>query len=230
METAAATAIGTTAATAFQTVPVPGSTVGVDSTFTCCPAALSVQLMCPTALQTASGQLAAAVCPVRMALGGTTKTWSDVSSDVVAFFRPRMLTAGKLALRGVQMDSFPLSMAEVSNFLPYRNESDAAASVWSNEVVPRGWAPIVIVNPDTANLSILVSIEWRVRFDISNPAVSSHTHHGVTSDYAWDQHIKRASDALPGVVDIVGKVANLGIAGINGVRALRNAAVAAELM
>lgn len=82
-----------------------------------------------------------------------------------------------------------------------------------------------ISNPQLAQISLLITVEWRVRFDISNPAVASHTHHGVSSDLSWERAIRRASDALPGVVDIVQKVANVGVAGVQGYKAISAAAM-----
>lgn len=210
--------INSTNATKFQPIAAPGGNVEsrADSTFTCCPAAVSCQVMGKTNLQQADGQLAAAVIPARMDLRGDSRTWEDVGKQVVSYFRPRLMSAGKLSLRGVQMDSHPLSMADVSEFLPMEPVATeyTPSDGWKDANSPQfcGWAPMAIYNPDKADLSILVSIEWRVRFDINNPAVSSHSHHGVTTDHAWEQHLKRAHSALPGVLDIVEKVANTGAA------------------
>ncbi len=216
----AATAIGSTPATGFHFAPFPGGasdlTGRTQTTFTCCPAAISVQMIGPEALQTAAGQLAAAVVPARMDLIDDTRTWEEIQTDITSFFRPRLMSAGKLTLRGVQMDSFPLSMADVSSFEPLihntPNPNNPTISAWNaDSPTPRGWAPMAFVNPSGATLQMLIAVEWRVRFDVSNPAVASHSHHGVSSDQSWDQHIRRAADALPGVLDIVEKVANTGI-------------------
>jgi hypothetical protein len=168
--------------------------------------------MCPTALQTATGMVAAAVVPARLDLSDDTRTWSQLEGLFLSYFRPRLMTAGKLALRGVQMDSHPLSMADVSEFLNLAPGLPAGPIVWDQGLgaKPSGWAPIVIYNPDRAALNLLVCIEWRVRFDIGNPAVSSHVHHGVTDDHSWDNQIRRATAVLPGVIDIVERVANTG--------------------
>jgi hypothetical protein len=131
------------------------------------------------------------------------------------------MSGGKLALRGVQMDSHPLSMSDVSEFTGLTSITDATnqggtgAVAWNDDpykVDPSGWAPMVIYNPTNEPLALLVAIEWRVRFDISNPAVSSHAHHGVSSDASWEKHIAAATRQLPGVLDIVEKVANTGMA------------------
>lgn len=217
-ESAGTGAIGSTAATKFQVVKAPGGNQNDrhNSTFTCCPAAISCQVMGKTNLQNADGQLAAAVVPARMDLYDDARAWDAIGQDLVSFFRPRLLSAGKLSLRGIQMDSHPLSMADVSEFLPMENTTASVTPTggWNGQDKPHflGWAPMCVYNPQEADLSILVSIEWRVRFDLNNPAVSSHSHHGVTTDAAWDQHIRRAHSILPGVLDIVEKVANTGVA------------------
>ena len=205
--------------TGFHYAPFPGGTsVGApnQTTFTCCPAAISVQIMGPEALLEAGGQMAAAVVPARLDLTGDTRTWDEVQTLITSYFRPRLLSAGKITLRGVQMDSHPLSMSDVSSFEPLLhsppNPNMVDAAVWDeNQPYPCGWAPLAFVNPTGAPLQLLIAVEWRVRFDVGNPAVSSHQHHGVSTDLGWDQQIRRASDALPGVVDIVERVANTGM-------------------
>ena len=214
--------------TQYYTVGAPSSTTGgPTSSFTCVPAAISVQLMNPGALQTTSGIMEAAACPAQLALGGNTITYNGVAQQFISYFKPRLMSAGKLALRGVQVDSYPLSMADISQFrdcaiFPTSNDSASAPAIeWLgstagtigvNSLTPMGWAPIVVHNPQTQPLEFLVTIEWRVRFDISNPAVSSHKHHGVSTDKAWDDGIKRAVNLGHGVMDIAERVANYGAA------------------
>lgn len=222
--------ISSTSATNFWAAPAPGSRTDANSTFTCCPSAISVQAMCPVALQNANGLMYAAVAPAQYKLGGSTYTWPDVRSKMLSFFRPRILTAGKLALRGIQMDSMPLSMSQVSEFLEYSPSASSGPSTWPDGVEPIGWAPLLFANPSGEEMQYFVTIEWRVRFDISNPAVSAHQHHGVSSDAEWDHMIRRATAALPGVIDIVSKVADIGVAGVQGVAAIRGAAVAGALL
>jgi hypothetical protein len=118
-------------------------------------------------------------------------------------------------------------MSDVSDFRghylhPGSNSANGTPpGQWSNtanNLDPEGWAPMAIYNPNNTPLSLLVTVEWRVRFDISNPAVSSHTHHGVSSDIAWEKKIAQATNELPGVLDIVDKVASSGAAMMHGMR------------
>jgi hypothetical protein len=221
--------IGGSASTGFYGIPLPiaDTLAGPSGGGTLCPAAVSVQILGNDSLQTANGQLAAAVCPVRMDFRGTTRTWSDIESQFISYFRPRLMSAGKIVLRGVQMDSHPLSMSDVSSFRGAKevtaalNPAGVVPAAWSLDAAPYdtcGWAPMVIYNPDNTSLSLLITMEWRVRFDISNPAVASHSHHGVSSDVAWEKHIAAATRQLPGVLDIVEKVATTGMAVASMVR------------
>jgi hypothetical protein len=258
----AKSSIGTNNISEMWTIPPPGaSTNGVFaeedpagawefnqhySNTTVVPSAISVQIICPESLQTAGGQAVAAVCPVRLDLCGTDKSWKTVGDELLSYFRPRVLTGGKLALRGVQLDSMPLSMTDCSDFRElYGIDPHTAAPTqlcWSNDpkvqgvppvfppfttpqttfnvpIHPEGWAPLVYYSPYNASrvadarveMSFLVTTEWRVRFDISNPASSSHVMHPCTTDQQWHNHIQRAQSALPGVLDIVEKVASTGI-------------------
>jgi hypothetical protein len=195
----------------------PGGTS--DTGFTCCPSAFSVQILNPNALQTTNGIGFMGACPVQLALGGNTGTWQGIADQFTAYMAPRMVSAGKLALRGVQIDSYPLNMNAISSFQGLVANAEGQQFTWlgdtssgPNSLNPVGWAPIVVYNPSNVALNYLVCTEWRVRFDIDNPAVSSHTHHPVASDKEWDAHIKRALSMGHGVVDIVERVANSGAA------------------
>jgi hypothetical protein len=119
-------------------------------------------------------------------------------------------------------------MADISDFRPLLEAEGVKDTRWSitapeNETHrpfhPEGWAPMVYYNSYNAGvdstqrkeMTFLVCTEWRVRFDLANPACASHTHHGVTDDRAWDTHIKKAVALLPGVIDITEKVLTAGV-------------------
>lgn len=202
--------------TFMHAIPFPGNGSLAGTGISAAPAAVSVQVMNPNPLQTTKGIVAGAVCPTQLDLRGRTETWADFGTDFISFMRPRLMSAGKLSLRGVQMDSYPLNMSALSDFRPVLDNVDTAIT-WSsaNLMHPQGFAPIVVINEASADdpplaLNFLVSVEWRVRFDIGNPAVSSHVHHGVSSDQHWDNLIRQAVSRGPGVIDIVERVANVG--------------------
>lgn len=192
-------------------VPAPFASNLIGSSFTCVPAAISVQVMSPGPLVGVEGQVAMAVCPTQLDVNARTETWNDLSTEIVSYMRPRLCAVPKLALRGVHMDSYPLNMAAVSEFSPLVYTLSGVTFPMDDSIVrPIGFAPLVLVNQNTATLNLLVSVEWRVRFDIGNPAVASHQHHGVTPDSIWNKCINTAVALGNGVRDIADVTANLG--------------------
>ncbi|APG78107.1 hypothetical protein [Beihai weivirus-like virus 21] len=186
---------------------------GLGDAATLVPSALSVQIMCPTALQSASGIVYAGVMNTQTAIAGRNETWDSYMEKFVQFQNPRLLAASKLALRGVQINSYPLNMTEVSKFTPLCKLADSSAFTLDGaSIEPAGWAPIVIFNPSGASLELLITMEFRVRFDLDHPASASHTHHPVASDALWDRMVKGAVALGNGVVDIADVVANTGMA------------------
>lgn len=217
--------------TTISNIPLPGVGHAADATtditsLTCVPSAFSVQVMNTNALQTTQGLVYAAVCPTMLSMIDNTRTWSDFEGDFVSYMKPRLMSMPKLALRGVQMNSYPLNMSAVSNFEGASYKSDGVAT-WASSAGLRGaqfiagWAPIVIVNTGHATdpLTVAVTVEWRVRFDMANPAVASHTHHPVTPDRIWDNMVRTASALGNGVRDIADVVASAGQA-VQSLRAI----------
>jgi hypothetical protein len=124
------------------------------------------------------------------------------------------LSGGKLALKGVTCSSYPLDMTEYSSFLPL--VTTGAAVTWNDTFGgPAAMAPIVFVQntAPAATLDFLVTIEWRVRFDVGNPACASHTYHPPTSDSDYSRVIHAMQAMGHGVEDIeeaVGVAATIG--------------------
>lgn len=193
-----------------QTTTVDLSGLGEAATLV--PAALTVQIMCPTALQTASGIIYAGVMNTQAAIGGRTDTWTDYMDKFVQFQNPRLLAASKLALRGVEINSYPLNMTEVSKFTALQKVSDSSYVYSKDRAEPVGWAPIVVYNPGGAVMELLITVEYRVRFDLDHPASGSHSHHPVASDSVWDKMTQGAVSLGNGVMDIADVVANTGMA------------------
>lgn len=185
---------------------------GLGDAATLVPAALSVQIMCPTALNSASGIVYAGVMNTQAAITDRTESWNSYMEKFVQFQNPRLLAASKLALRGVQINSYPLNMSEVSKFSPLSRYSDAAVTYIAGQPEPVGWAPIAVFNPGGATLELLITVEYRVRFDLDHPASSSHVHHPVASDGLWDKLCRNAAALGNGVIDIADVVANTGMA------------------
>ncbi|APG75713.1 putative capsid protein [Beihai sobemo-like virus 8] len=195
----------------------PGLTAGAGtSAITVVPSALSVQILNGEALQTTNGILAAGVVKTQLALQGRTETWEAFSNRFLAYMAPRLMSAGKLALKGVQMNSYPLNMNVLSYFAPLDPTVFSGNITWKSgenfQIYPEGWAPMCILNQDAVDITYLIAQEWRVRFDLANPAASAHRHHGVTSDGLWDKMVSMASALGHGVQDLPEFIANVGSA------------------
>ena len=187
-----------------------GST-GFDGA-TMVPSAFSVQVMNPNALQTTSGIIYIGRMKTQPALRDSAITWQTFADNFVSYNSPRLCSAGKLALRGVQVDAIPYNFNVLSSFSQRSRDvvgpiqqfhwdgigAGSAAGMLSN----RGFAPIVVYNPNGVSLQYLVTTEWRVRFDPTNPAQASHRHHPVTSDSLWDRVVGAMESAGHGVSDI----------------------------
>lgn len=190
---------------------MPFATNGVA--FEWCPAALTVQLMNSNPLQTTEGVVLATRVNQQCDFSDSTETWDQTFGNIMNFFPPRLCSAGKLALRGVECDAYPLNMSDFSNFSPARIGVGDNDFTWSGDVMtPAGLSPIVVYQPgaSTVELTYVVTIEWRVRFDPLNPASGSHSHHDSTPDSWWNAAIKSASEQAHGIKDIVENVANIG--------------------
>jgi len=177
------------------------------------PAAFSIQVMNTDPVSSASGMLYIGRCKnkVHLAESDLTRTWADLADDLVAYSNPRMCSAGKLALRGVQVDAVPNNMSELAKFTT-RNEIAETNFTLSPTRADHqeGFNPIFVYNPDGANIQVLVCCEWRVRFDPSNPAYAGCRMHKPSSDAAWADTIERAVQLGSGAADIVEVVARAG--------------------
>lgn len=192
---------------------------GFGDAVTLVPAAVSVQVMNPEALQTTSGIVYAGRSTSQYKLAGDTRTWADLAEQFISFQRPRLCAAAKLAMRGVQIDAVPLNMNELSNFCTLRGQNvpGGAPITWNgtgdsfvSSGQPSGFSPIVVYNPNGITLQYLVSIEWRVRFDPANVAAGTHTMHPASSTNLWERVVSSVSALGNGVVDIADKVAIAG--------------------
>lgn len=195
---------------AFQ-IAMPMQGLGAAVTVT--PAAFSVQIMNPEALQTTEGIIYAGIMNTQAKIADRTETWDDWMDKFVEFQTPRLLSAAKLSLRGVQVNSYPLNMTEVSKFTRLAQDNDNTFTYNENGPEVSGWAPILVYNAggqSNPTLEYLVTCEWRVRFDLDHPASASHTHHPVASDMTWDKLMRAAVSLGNGVSDIVETVANVG--------------------
>lgn len=199
-----------------NTKPLNMPMAGLGDACEVVPAALTVQVMNPASLQTADGLFAMCRVNQQMDLGNTPAgtTYNDMAARVLSFYSPRLLTGGKLALRGVKCSSYPLDMSEYSDFRKVKYHVGPVS--WGQYQKPAALAPIVFiqdtpegVSPKT--LDFMVTIEWRVRFDPSNPATASHTYHDTLPDDAWNAVMKAEAAAGHAVRELSEDAATHGI-------------------
>lgn len=191
----------------------------LGSNTTWVPSAMTVQVMNPGALSTTSGVMYAGVSQTQLPVGGIGATWDTVAENFIQFQKPRLLAAGKLALRGVQASTYPLNMSEISNFTRRGGTVSDGNATWGSEISLVGFAPICFVNAGTTSsegvtvrspLEFLVTTEFRVRFDFANPASAAHVQHPIASDATWNSLMEKAVSLGHGVMDIADLVANVG--------------------
>lgn len=192
------------------------------SAVTMVPSAFTVQIMNPEALQTTKGIVYIGRSTAQYKLANDTRTWNELAGQFVSFMNPRLCSAGKLALRGVKVDSYPLNMSEFSNFCPEAPISGSAPlqnMTWdgsgtdaNTDGEPSAFAPIVVYNPNAVDMQYLITVEWRVRFDPAAAAAASHMFHKSTPMSVWDSVISSASSIGHGAMDIADVVAQVGTA------------------
>jgi hypothetical protein len=177
------------------------------------PAAFSIQILNPEALQTSNGMLYIGRCKnkVNISAGDLGNDFQSLCDNLVSYSNPRMCSAGKLALRGVQVDAVPNNMSLLADFTTLYQTSNGSFTMSEGlDEIQCGFNPIFLYNPKAVDIQVLVCCEWRVRFDPSNPAYATSRMHRPSSDASWAEHISRAVQMGSGVVDIVENVARMG--------------------
>lgn len=183
---------------------------------TAVPAAMTVQVMCPTALQTASGMVTMSLCTQALEyIDVTSVTTEALFDNLEAVNQPRLLTAGKLALRGVQADLYPLNMNLLSDFESLRQKDTSVTWEDGNGTSQlgakcAGFSPLYVRNRSGAELTYVITVEWRVRFQPTTIAAASHVYHQPASLSTWDNAVKAAVNMGHGVRDIAEVVAETG--------------------
>lgn len=175
------------------------------------PAAFSVQIMNPGALQQTEGIIYIGRIRTSLKLSDDLSTKVvDLANQLISYNNPRLCSAAKLAFRGVQIDLVPFNMSELANFTA--TSADSFTQYGANSPDPKGFAPAFVYNPGGLDLQFLYACEWRVRFDPSNPAQATHIHHPPATENAWAMAQRYAESIGNGVVDIADRVANTGMA------------------
>jgi hypothetical protein len=187
------------------------------------PSAFTVQIMNPTNLQGANGIARVGRLRFIPDILNDTRTWTAFAEQCSAFNFPRLCSGGKLALRGVKTDAVPFDMSELSNFSRLRPFTGPITVTYdqSSSIEPAGFAPIMVLMDDAMSLAggleVLITCEWRVRFDPSNPAQGTHRRYPVASDSTWNSVLAKMESCGHGVVDIAEDIAEMGaVAGAVG--------------
>lgn len=182
------------------------------------PAAFTIQVMNPKALQGANGVARIARLRFMPDLRDDTRTWEAFGEECSSYNQPRLCAAAKLALRGVKVDAMPFDMSALSGFTALKSYPAAITGVYNEDFAlePSGFAPIMMLMDDAmvtaGGLDVLVTCEWRVRFDPSNPAQGTHQRYPVSSDSTWNSILSKMERGGHGVVDIAEDIAEAGAA------------------
>jgi hypothetical protein len=194
------------------------SSFGVAMTWV--PAAITVQIMNPGALQTTSGMVYGGRVHTQLPLANDARTWDSLSDSLIQYQTPRLMSAGKLALKGVKCSALPFDMSDLTDFRAFQATSTGAIT-WDGDTSvalahgaqPSGFAPIFVVNTgDSLELEYLVTCEWRLRFDPNTPACSAHTFHPPAPLSVWNDAVAAAMRGGHGMEDIADAVADTGLA------------------
>lgn len=208
------------------------------------PAAYTVQCMNPAALQSTSGIAYASMTRQQLNWYESGLTGAAFEDQLIQVNPPRLLSAAKLSLRGVEADLMPASMSQLSEFRPATVSNTSAGSGADGDVQfnsagtdvshiqPDGFLPVYVVNPTPITLEFLVTVEYRVRFNVGNLAAASHRQYPHAPLNVWDRAVQAANNLGHGVRDIAEVVANAGQAynaASEAAGALRAAAKGASL-
>lgn len=195
---------------------------GAWAACTAVPAAFSIQVMNPGAVQTTSGIIYQGRFRTMPNYIDKTELVGDAANDWLSYNAPRLTSAAKLAFRGTHVDAVPFNMSKLSDFNPFFTVPAGPHTLSSGAERPVGFAPIGVYNPNELQLQFLVCCEWRVRFDPSNPAQAAHRLHPPASDWTWGKALKMLENGAHGVKDIVETVSQFGSFGQQALRAARS--------
>lgn len=184
-------------------IPIPGAES--SGFLECVPAAISVQIMNDTALQTADGVFYVSRMKTNISDPDTadSRTVGSMANALISYSPPRILTGSKLALRAVQINAVPGDMTDLSEFTPIANYNSVNGVSWSGKQGFSGFNPIYVYNPNVKTLQYLVAVEWRVRVSPYNPLSSAVVSHQPTPDTMWSDIIDTAQRIGHGVVDVI---------------------------
>ncbi len=202
------------------------ATLNFGRACTVVPAAFTVQIVNGSSISSENqGPVYIGTSDTQLNLAGDTRSWFTLASQLVQMKAPRVCMSTKLAFRGVKVSAAPMNMSELANFYHF-NDDVSSGSAFNNTTWdggtsderangrPCGFTPIFVYNPSAVNLTYLVTVEYRMRFDLTNPASAGHTAHKPGSFAAWSaatldpglRAVKDISDTVARVGQAVGAV------------------------
>lgn len=184
------------------------------------PAAYTLQILNGESLQATTGIVCGGRVGTQLVLANAFRTWDQLADELVQFQKPRLMSAAKLSLRGVQCNAMPLDMSDLADFRPHQacfagnftwDGSDATSN---SNLQFQGFQPIFVRNDKAPNLDLtfLVTVEYRLRFDPGNLACAGHSQHKPAPISIWEKAVNCASSMGHGMVDITEEVAEMGVA------------------
>lgn len=188
------------------------------------PSAYTIQIMNPNAIQTTAGIAYIGRLHTQGEFYNSTESWTALANQFVALNAPRLCSAAKLGFRGVEVSAVPYNMSALAEFgrvLPVQADKVTGGVAnnftWDNRLVTAtdsdtsqalatlnfdGFAPIVIYNPGGIVLELLITIEYRNRFNTTNPAQAGHKRYPLATDATWERVQKMMEREGHGVFDI----------------------------
>lgn len=176
------------------------------------PAALTVKVTNPNALQLTSGTVQMTRVQGNTSYGGSTTVWDTAAEALLSNCKPRIVSAAELAMKPFYGHGIPNDFTEMARFdrmIPSTDTALANPYTWSSQTFhPAGFTPLLVYNKVITSgtttpspLSYEVTVKWRVRVTPDNPFSSTHTYQPVTSPGLWQSIVARHSAIASGFED-----------------------------
>jgi len=179
------------------------------------PAAFTVRIINPNALQVTSGVLTASRLQGGGNYGNSSTTWMDAATTSFGNCAPLIMSGSRLAMNPVQCHALPADFTEMARFDRFVLSTDTVSLpspyTWSSQALhPAGFAPILVRNEIVpsggttySHLTYEVTVKWRVRVSPENPFSSTHTYQPVSSASTWQSAVQTATSIASGFESVV---------------------------
>jgi hypothetical protein len=168
------------------------------------PASVTVVVSNSAALLNTAGDVFVGRTTQQINWGAGTLPWADKMAGVTAYSAMHPVSAADLNQHPKQVDLLPLDMNAYSAFRPIRNYfTGGTNTTWGANMRFAAFSPAFIHNPTQVTLTVSVTIQYRVRFDPSNPAYGGGTLHLAAPPGYWDRLLAYAQQAGTMAHDVV---------------------------